>query len=43
MKMVLKAALSVDAGAVAKLHTDSEKIRQAIYEARVQAIRLTIS
>lgn len=43
MLIVLQAALSVDAGAVAKQHTDSEKIRQAIYEARVQAIRLAIS
>jgi tRNA nucleotidyltransferase (CCA-adding enzyme) len=43
MLTVLQAALSVDAGAVAKQHTDSEKIRQAIYEARVQAIRLAIS
>lgn len=43
MSTVLQAALSVDAGAVAKQHTDSEKIRQAIYEARVQAIRLAIS
>jgi tRNA nucleotidyltransferase (CCA-adding enzyme) len=43
MLTVLQAALSVDAGAVAKQHTDSEKIRHAIYEARVQAIRLAIS
>lgn len=43
MQEVLKAALSVNAGAVAKLHTDSEKIRQAIFEARVRAIQLVIS
>lgn len=43
MQKVLKAALSVDAGTVAKLHTDSEKIRQAIFEARVKAIQLVIS
>lgn len=43
MQKVLKAALSVDAGAVAKLHSDSEKIRQAIFEARVKAIQLVIS
>ena len=39
MQKVLTAALSVDAGAIAKQHTETEKIKQAIFEARVGAIK----
>lgn len=39
MRKVLQAALSVDAGAIAKQHTETEKIKQAIFEARVGAIK----
>lgn len=43
MIKVLQAALSVDAGSIAKQHTDTERIKQAIFEARVHAIRLVTS
>lgn len=36
---LLEAAQGVDAGAVAKLHTEPEKIKQAVFEARVEAIK----
>ena len=36
---LLKAALAVDAGAVAKLHTAPEKIKQAVFEARLNALK----
>ncbi len=39
MLKVLDAALSVDAGAVASAHTEVEKIKAAIFEARVSAIK----
>ncbi len=39
MLKVLDAALSVDAGAVASAHTEVEKIKAAIFEARVNAIK----
>jgi tRNA nucleotidyltransferase (CCA-adding enzyme) len=39
LRNVLSAALSVDAGEVARHHTEPEKIKQAIFDARVQAIR----
>ena len=42
MRKVLKAALSVDAGAIAKLHTETEKIKQAIYNARLEAIKNSV-
>ncbi len=35
---LLKAATEVDAGAVAKLHDAPEKIKQAVYEARLNAL-----
>ena len=35
----LKAAHGVDAGAVAKLHTEPEKIKAAVFEARVEAVK----
>lgn len=42
MRKVLKASLSVDAGAIAKLHTETEKIKQAIFNARLEAIKNSI-
>jgi len=42
MRKVLKAALSVDAGAIAKQHIETEKIKQAIFEARVGAIKNSV-
>jgi tRNA nucleotidyltransferase (CCA-adding enzyme) len=36
----LQAALTVDAGAIAKQHTESEKIKAAVFQARLQAIAL---
>ncbi len=39
---VLEAAVSVDAGAVAKVHSDTEKIKVAVFEARLQAIKLVL-
>jgi tRNA nucleotidyltransferase (CCA-adding enzyme) len=35
----LEAALGLDAGVVAKQHTEPEKIRQAVFEARVEAVK----
>ena len=40
---VVVALAEVDAGAVAKLHTDPEKIKQAVFEARLAAIELALS
>jgi tRNA nucleotidyltransferase (CCA-adding enzyme) len=37
----LEAALELDAGAVAKQHSEPEKIRQAVFEARVEAVKHT--
>ena len=39
MQKVLKAALSVDAGIIAKQHSEPEKIKIAIFEARLQAVK----
>ena len=36
---LLEAAMGVDAGAVAKHHTEPEKIKRAVFEARVEAIK----
>ncbi len=36
---VLDAALSVDAGAVAQKYTETEKIKVAVFEARIQAVK----
>ncbi len=38
----LQAALTVDAGAIAKQHSEPEKIKQAVFEARLQALKLAI-
>ncbi len=35
---VLQAALKVDAGAIAKQHTEPEKIKKAVFEARLEAV-----
>ncbi|MDO9283048.1 MAG: multifunctional CCA addition/repair protein [Methylotenera sp.] len=42
MLKVLAAASSVDAGAVAKAYSDTEKIKVAVFEARLQAIKLVM-
>lgn len=39
MLKVLEAALSIDAGTVAKQHTEPEKIKAAVFEARLNAIK----
>jgi tRNA nucleotidyltransferase (CCA-adding enzyme) len=39
MRKVLGAASSVDAGAIASKQSDVEKIKTAIFEARVEAIK----
>ena len=39
MQKVLKAALSVDAGIIAKQHGEPEKIKIAIFEARLKAVK----
>lgn len=39
MFAVLAAASSVDAGAVAKMHSDTESIKAAVFDARLQAIQ----
>jgi tRNA nucleotidyltransferase (CCA-adding enzyme) len=39
LKIALEAASSVDAGVVAKLHSDTESIKAAVFEARLQAIQ----
>jgi hypothetical protein len=36
----LQAALSVDAGAIAALHFTPDAIRDAVYEARLEAVKL---
>jgi len=36
---VLQAALKVDAGAIAKQHTEPEKIKKAVFEARLEAVK----
>ena len=38
LKKVLQAALVVDAGAIAKIHTEPEKIKIAVFEARLHAV-----
>ncbi|MDD2834285.1 MAG: multifunctional CCA tRNA nucleotidyl transferase/2'3'-cyclic phosphodiesterase/2'nucleotidase/phosphatase, partial [Methylotenera sp.] len=38
MLKILAAASGVDAGAVAKAHSDNEKIKVAVFEARLWAI-----
>ena len=38
----LQAASSIDAGAVAKQHTEPEKIKQAVFEARLEAVKLVL-
>ena len=38
----LQAALTVDAGAIAKQHTEPEKIKKAVFEARLQALKLAL-
>ena len=38
LKKVLQAALVVDAGAIAKKHTEPEKIKIAVFEARLHAV-----
>jgi tRNA nucleotidyltransferase (CCA-adding enzyme) len=43
LKELLAAVARVDAGAVAKLHTEPEKIKQAVFEARLAAIELALS
>ncbi len=43
LRMVLQAASGVDAGAVARQYTAPEKIREAIYQARLEAINISIS
>ncbi len=35
----LQAALTVDAGAIAKQHTEPEKIKKAVFEARLEAVK----
>ncbi len=39
MQKVLKAALSIDAGIIAKQYSEVEKIKIAIFEARLQAVK----
>ncbi len=43
LQQALSAALSVDAGTVAKQHSQPEQIKQAIYEARLKAIETQLS
>ena len=43
LKALLQAVEEVDAGAVAKLHTDPGKLKQAVFEARLAAIELALS
>ncbi len=42
VKTALRAALVLDAGAVAKKFTEPEKIQQAVFEARLEAVKLVI-
>ena len=39
LKNVLQAALAVDAGAIAKTYNESEKIKNAVFEARLDAVK----
>jgi tRNA nucleotidyltransferase (CCA-adding enzyme) len=39
----LQAALTVDAGGIAKLHTEPEKIKQAVFDARLKALKQALS
>lgn len=43
MLTVLAAASNVDAGAVAKMHGDTESIKAAVFEARLQAIQQVLN
>ena len=43
MLKLLKAATSIDAGAIAKSLTEPEAIKQGIFEARLQAVKQTLS
>lgn len=38
----LQAAQNIDAGAIAKQHSEPEKIKKAVFEARLQALKLAI-
>jgi tRNA nucleotidyltransferase (CCA-adding enzyme) len=38
----LQAASSIDAGAVAKQHTAPEMIKKAVFEARLEAVKLVL-
>jgi tRNA nucleotidyltransferase (CCA-adding enzyme) len=38
----LQAASSIDAGEVAKQHTEPEKIKAAVFEARLEAVKLIL-
>ena len=38
----LQASQNIDAGAIAKQHTEPEKIKQAIFEARLEALKLVL-
>jgi tRNA nucleotidyltransferase (CCA-adding enzyme) len=39
LKKALQAALAVDAGAVAAQYAEPEKIREAVYRARLEAVK----
>ncbi len=43
LQRALTAALTVNVGAIAKQHTQAEQIKQAIFEARAQAIQTALS
>jgi tRNA nucleotidyltransferase (CCA-adding enzyme) len=43
MLKVLEAAASVDAGDVASKHSESEKIKVAVFEARLKAVKQILS
>ena len=43
MAAALKAAAAVDAGAIAKLHEEPVRIKDAIYQARVAAVRVALN
>lgn len=43
MLKVLKAAMSVDAGAVAKQFAEPERIKQAVFDARLAAVKAVVS
>jgi tRNA nucleotidyltransferase (CCA-adding enzyme) len=40
--IALQAASSIDAGAVAKQHAEPEKIKVAVFEARLEAVKLVL-